>query len=170
VTLRAYLITLRGRIRETMCPDLARLRQELEAKQLRIDVLRVKLADHERRLVHQVAHTAQLMHECDGLRKEVERLRHSEQGSANAIRAAMTTIDNQVIDLARLRAEVERLRAELARLTTLRPASEHDSREHGTVRWLYRTSLGWTNCGTWQARPVAYATHWTPLPDVKEPK
>ena len=79
-------------------------------------------------------------------------------------------LEKAAVELRRLHAEVERLRAELARLTTLRPASEHDSREHGTVRWLYRTSLGWTNCGTWQASPVAYATHWTPLPDVKEPK
>ena len=74
MTLRAYLITLRGRIRETMCPDLARLRQELEAKQLRIDVLRIQVADLKRQRVYQFR-VEQLMHERNEAQAEVERLR-----------------------------------------------------------------------------------------------
>lgn len=48
--------------------------------------------------------------ECDALRKENERLRHSEQGFADAIRAATTTIDNHVIELTRLHAERDALK------------------------------------------------------------
>lgn len=69
---------------------------------------------------------------------------------------------------AELRAEVERLRAELARLTTLRPASEHDGES-----WAI-----WYDMAV-NGVPVAIAlaannslmqcAGWTPLPDVKEP-
>jgi hypothetical protein len=64
--------------------------------------------------------------------------------------------------------EAERLRAELARLTTLRPASEHKTGERVLIweearlhadRWLFFNHGTRVPTGAW----------WTPLPDVKEP-
>ena len=74
-----------------------------------------------------------------------------------------------MVERDRLHAEVERLRAELARLTTLRPASEHKTGERVLI-WeearLHADSWLFFNHGT-RVPTVAW---WTPLPDVKEPK
>jgi hypothetical protein len=51
-------------------------------------------------------------------------------------------------------------RAELARLTTLRPASEWD--RETIVVWYLLIGYEWIPCG------LADGTHWTPLPIVKE--
>jgi hypothetical protein len=72
-------------------------------------------------------------------------------------------------ELRRLHVEAERLRAELARLMTLRPASEHKTGERVLIweearlhadRWLFFNHGTRVPTGAW----------WTPLPDVKEPK
>jgi hypothetical protein len=54
--------------------------------------------------------------------------------------------------------------AELDRLTTLRPASEHDGETR--VYWHMRNGRGeWSAVGPYVS---ATGTHFTPLPDVKE--
>ena len=92
-------------------------------------------------------------------------------GAHNAIIAAIRAYARFAVEqnTAELRAEVERLRAELARLTTLRPASEHDGES-----WAI-----WYDMAV-NGVPVAIAlaannslmqcAGWTPLPDVKETK
>jgi hypothetical protein len=60
-------------------------------------------------------------------------------------------------------------RAELARLTTLRPASEHDPNEDGYARWFFHKDDYWAEVGSDHRKPQ-YATHWTPLSPVKEPR
>ena len=52
MTLRAYLITLRGRIREALVPELALLREELGRQRTCIHALRVRIADQDRRINH----------------------------------------------------------------------------------------------------------------------
>jgi hypothetical protein len=65
---------------------------------------------------------------------------------------------------AELRAEVERLRAELARLTTLRPHACDDEYDGEKLFWG-------KDGDSWICDPLfVHSTHWTPLPDVKEPK
>jgi hypothetical protein len=83
-------------------------------------------------------------------------------------------VESASIEIKRLRAEANKAeaerdeaRAELARLTTLRPASEHDPNEHGNVRWFFHTDDYWAEVRCDHRRPQ-YATHWTPLPPVKE--
>ena len=68
-----------------------------------------------------------------------------------------------------LKASLQRdeARAELARLTTLRPASEHDPTKDGYARWFFHTDDYWAEVGSDHRRPQ-YATHWVPLPPVKE--
>jgi hypothetical protein len=61
-----------------------------------------------------------------------------------------------------LKAEVERLRAELARLTTPVPLLEREE-TGGCILWA-RDEDGW-----FESARIG-ATHWTPLPNVKEPK
>ena len=65
-------------------------------------------------------------------------------------------------ELTRLHAECDALRAELARLTTLRPASEHDTQNE---------ALWWHSPDDFHgASYFRDAPYWTPLPDVKEAK
>ena len=66
-----------------------------------------------------------------------------------------------------LNAEVEALRTELARLTTLRPMSE---RPVGTLAICWQLSQGQLSHGQWEQKLPGspFATHWTPLPEVKE--
>ena len=63
---------------------------------------------------------------------------------------------------ARLMAQVQEGQAELARLTTLRPASEWD--RETIVVWYLLIGYEWIPCG------LDDGTHWTPLPPVKEAK
>ena len=61
-------------------------------------------------------------------------------------------------------AEIERLRAELARLTTLRPHACDDEYDGEKLFWG-------KDGDSWICDPLfVHSTHWTPLPDVKEPK
>ena len=63
---------------------------------------------------------------------------------------------------AELRAERDALRAEVARLTTLRPASEHDTQKE---------ALWWHSPDDFHgASYFRDAPYWTPLPDVQEVK
>jgi len=63
-----------------------------------------------------------------------------------------------------LEREVERLRAELARLTTLRPHACDDEYDGEKLFWG-------KDGDSWICDPLfVHSTHWTPLPDVKEPK
>jgi sRNA-binding protein len=73
----------------------------------------------------------------------------------------------QRIRAEKVEAERDEARAELARLTTLRPASEHDPNEDGYARWFFHKDDYWAEVGSDHRKPQ-YATHWTPLPPVKE--
>jgi uncharacterized small protein (DUF1192 family) len=66
------------------------------------------------------------------------------------------------VERAELRAEVERLRAELARLVTPVPLLEREE-TGGCILWA-RDEDGW-----FESARIG-ATHWTPLPALKEPK
>lgn len=61
------------------------------------------------------------------------------------------------------RAERDEACAELARLTTLRPASEHD--HAGLALWHFASGAA-----TVSRKAQIGSTGWTPLPEVKEPK
>jgi len=65
-------------------------------------------------------------------------------------------------ELTAAKAEVERLREELARLTTPVPLLEREE-TGGCILWA-RDEDGW-----FESARIG-ATHWTPLPDVKETK
>ena len=52
MTLRAWIITLRGRIREALVPELALLREELGRQRTCIHALRIRIADQDRRINH----------------------------------------------------------------------------------------------------------------------
>jgi len=66
-------------------------------------------------------------------------------------------------------AEVERLRAELARLTTLRPACEHDGESRAI--WYDMAVNGVPVASALAANnSLMQCAGWTPLPDLKEPK
>jgi hypothetical protein len=63
--------------------------------------------------------------------------------------------------------ECGRLRAELARLTTLRPASEHDGRTSVLI-WDEAFDGGWfASC---VGLDVPHYSMWTPLPEPKKAK
>jgi hypothetical protein len=64
-----------------------------------------------------------------------------------------------------LRRERDEARAELARLTTLRPASEHDGETE--VLWWWRFGVTWLGERV-DKEPAAGCKFWTPLPPVKE--
>ena len=68
------------------------------------------------------------------------------------------------VERAELKAQIERLRAELARLTTLRPHACDDEYDGEKLYWG-------KDGDSWICDPLfVHSTHWTPLPDVKEPK
>jgi len=117
VTIRAYLITLRGRIREALVPDLRALREE-NAR------LRGDAADF---------HMAYRM-KCD------------EETKAQAVK-------------------VERLRAELARLTTLRPANEWDGETY-VLWWRDWDDAGWVIDSVSDSQESGW---WTPVFDASLP-
>lgn len=87
------------------------------------------------------------------------------------VRAGMKALGGKVIavhfddmfkELERIEAECDALRAELDRLTTLRPASEHDTQNE---------ALWWHSPDDFHgASYFRDAPYWTPLPDVKEAK
>jgi len=68
-----------------------------------------------------------------------------------------------------LEAERDEAQAELARLTTLRPASEHDGKARVLV-WKRETYIMSANRAVLQFHntKVPYGCEWTPLPPVKE--
>lgn len=67
MTLRAWIIEMRGRIREALVPDLALLRAELAQQRTRTNLMRILLADQNRRISH-------LTRESDARRAELEKL------------------------------------------------------------------------------------------------
>ena len=67
MTLRAWIIELRGRIREALVPDLALLRAELAQQRTRTNLMRIQLADQNLRISH-------LTREGDARRAELEKL------------------------------------------------------------------------------------------------
>ncbi len=52
MTLRAWIIEMRGRIREALVPDLALLRAELAQQRTRTNLMRIQLADQNLRISH----------------------------------------------------------------------------------------------------------------------
>jgi hypothetical protein len=62
--------------------------------------------------------------------------------------------------------ELDEARAELARLTTLRPRDEHDGVT--LVHWYEEDEDAMLTPSFGSRVPPNHATHWTPLPDVKE--
>jgi predicted nuclease with TOPRIM domain len=147
MTLRAWIMTMRGRVRERLCPDLQVLRYENEllrrALTERLDVAREVEA-------------------------EVERLRAELSATTERLENRAGTVQALCAETVRLEAERDEARAELTRLTTLRWASERDD-DHDT-----KDVLWWRKRANASLLPSFYkpldTIGWTPLPDVKEPK
>lgn len=107
---------------------------------------------------------------ADAAASELRRL-HAELAAMTArTEAAEVVVENSYIEIKRLRDEVikvedarDEARAELARLTTLRPYETW-------VSGQFVPALLWAKYdGEWVCDPLfEEATHWTPLPDVKE--
>ena len=70
--------------------------------------------------------------------------------------------------VAKAEAERDEARAELARLTTLRPASEHD-RESWAI-WHDKDDGAWVPICLSYSNTLLDCECWTPIPKVKEPK
>ena len=66
MTLRAWIIELRGRVREALAPDLAQLREELAQQRTRMNLMRIQLADQNLRI-------SDLTRKGDTRRAEVEK-------------------------------------------------------------------------------------------------
>jgi hypothetical protein len=50
MTLRAWIIEMRGRVREALVPDLALLREELAQQRTRTNLMRIQMADQNLRI------------------------------------------------------------------------------------------------------------------------
>jgi len=80
-------------------------------------------------------------------------------------RAELARLTELLSDVRAVEAELAEKSDELARLTTLRPVSEW--KEEDVVFWeLY----GPAEYARWRHSDAFHASHWTPLPDVKEIK
>jgi hypothetical protein len=66
MTLRAWIMELRGRVHEALAPDLAQLREELAQQRTRMNLMRIQLADQNLRISH-------LTRKGDTRRAEVEK-------------------------------------------------------------------------------------------------
>jgi hypothetical protein len=105
-----------------------------------------------------------VQHATATLSAEIERLREM-AGKWESLFQAQARLSEVAQKRAeKARAEVERLRAELARLTTLRPHACDDEYDGEKLFWG-------KDGDSWICDPLfVHSTHWTPLPDVKEPK
>jgi hypothetical protein len=100
--------------------------------------------------------------ELNELRAEVDALKRR-LGQHDACNGVMGE-SGYVPECISMRAEVERLRAELARLTTLRPASEWDG-ETIVLWWREWDVAGWAIASVSDSQDSGY---WTPAFDAKE--
>ena len=85
MTLRAWIIELRGPVHEALAPDLAQLREELAQQRTRMNLMRIQLADQNLRISH-------LTRKGDTRRAEVERLRDERDHSRACFERASALI------------------------------------------------------------------------------
>jgi hypothetical protein len=78
-------------------------------------------------------------------------------------RAELARLTELLSDVRAVEAELAEKSDELARLTTLRPVSEW--KEGDVVFWELYGPAGYAR---WRHSDAFHASHWTPLPDVKE--
>jgi predicted RNase H-like nuclease (RuvC/YqgF family) len=126
-----------------------------ELRRLHAEVERLR-ADHATLLDNASIEVRRLRAESNKMEAEVERLRAD---AADFHMAYRMKCDEETKAQA---VEIERLRAELARLTTPVPLLEREE-TGGCILWA-RDEDGW-----FESARIG-ATHWTPLPNVKEPK
>jgi hypothetical protein len=90
MTLRAWIIELRGRVHEALAPDLAQLRYELAQQRTRMNLMQIQLADQNVR----ISHLSHLMRESDarlrGLDLATERANAAETKLDALARAHLT--------------------------------------------------------------------------------
>jgi len=105
------------------------------------------------------------------LDRAIERLHAAEaalqpvKAERDEARAELARLTELLSDVRAVEAELAEKSDELARLTTLRPVSEW--KEEDVVFWeLY----GPAEYARWRHSDAFHASHWTPLPDVKEIK